>query len=66
MGLVNEQTRGSLRFSFGRFNNEADIDCALDYVTTPRAATVDATVSNSFGFGGHNAVLVLERSEARA
>jgi cysteine sulfinate desulfinase/cysteine desulfurase-like protein len=29
MGLVNEQARGSLRFSFGRFNNEADIDRAL-------------------------------------
>ena len=40
--------------------------CALDYVTTPRAATVDATVSNSFGFGGHNAVLVLERTESSA
>jgi len=32
MGLVNEQARGSLRFSFGRFNNEEDIDCALEIV----------------------------------
>ena len=32
MGLVNEQARGSLRFSFGRFNNEADIDRALEIV----------------------------------
>ena len=46
--------------------DRSDIDLALDYVTTPRAATVDATVSNSFGFGGHNAVLVLERSEPPA
>ncbi len=40
----------------------SEIDCDLDYVTTPRTATVNATVSNSFGFGGHNAVLVLERT----
>ena len=32
MGLVNEQARGSLRFSFGRFNNEEDIDRALEIV----------------------------------
>src|SRR5205085_8577441 len=32
MGLVNEQARGSLRFSFGRFNDEADIDSALEIV----------------------------------
>jgi cysteine desulfurase len=32
MGLVNEQARGSLRFSFGRFNDEADIDRALEIV----------------------------------
>ena len=41
----------------------SEIDCDLDYVTTPRTATVNATVSNSFGFGGHNAVLVLERTQ---
>jgi 3-oxoacyl-(acyl-carrier-protein) synthase len=45
---------------------DPDADCALDYVTAPRAAAVDATVSNSFGFGGHNAVLVMARSERRA
>lgn len=32
MGLVNEQARGSLRFSFGRFSTEAEIDHALDIV----------------------------------
>jgi len=32
MGLVNEQARGSLRFSFGRFNNDADVDRALEIV----------------------------------
>ena len=41
----------------------SDIDCPLDYITTPRRATVNTTASNSFGFGGHNAVLVLERTQ---
>ncbi len=39
-----------------------DVDSTLNHVTAPRAAAVDATVSNSFGFGGHNAVLVLART----
>ena len=34
---------------------------ALDYVRGPRHGRAEATVSNSFGFGGHNAVLVLVR-----
>jgi 3-oxoacyl-[acyl-carrier-protein] synthase II len=45
--------------------DSSDIDCPLDYVTSSRAATVAVAVSNSFGFGGHNAVLVLERTEPR-
>jgi cysteine desulfurase len=32
MGLVNEQARGSLRFSFGRFSTEAEVDRALEIV----------------------------------
>jgi 3-oxoacyl-[acyl-carrier-protein] synthase II len=39
-----------------------DVEPALDHVGAPRAAAVDVTVSNSFGFGGHNAVLVLARA----
>lgn len=35
-----------------------DADCDLDYVpNTPRSSRVDAVISNSFGFGGHNACL---------
>jgi 3-oxoacyl-(acyl-carrier-protein) synthase len=34
---------------------------ALDYVTVARAATVRAAISNSFAFGGNNAVLVFGR-----
>lgn len=39
-----------------------DPDCDLDYVAGPvRDADVEAVLSNSFGFGGHNASLVIKR-----
>ena len=38
--------------------NEPDPECDLDYIPNqPRAAQVDAALSNSFAFGGLNAVL---------
>jgi 3-oxoacyl-(acyl-carrier-protein) synthase len=41
-----------------------DDECDLDFVpNTPREEKVDITLSNSFGFGGHNACLVLRRFE---
>lgn len=44
---------------------EKDPECDLDYVTEgPRDVKVDVAMSNSFGFGGHNAVIVLRRFEA--
>jgi 3-oxoacyl-[acyl-carrier-protein] synthase II len=39
-----------------------DPHCDLDYVPNqPRVAQPDAIMSNSFGFGGHNATLILSR-----
>jgi len=39
-----------------------DPDCDLDYVPNEsRQALVDVALSNSFGFGGHNASIVLRR-----
>ena len=41
-----------------------DLECDLDYVpNTPRAAPVHHVMSNSFGFGGHNATIILSRFE---
>jgi 3-oxoacyl-[acyl-carrier-protein] synthase II len=42
--------------------NNPDPDCDLDYVPNQaRKAKVNIVVSKSFGFGGHNSVLVLRR-----
>ena len=43
-----------------------DPECDLDYVPNhARRIDVDAAMSNSFGFGGHNACLVLKRMNGR-
>jgi 3-oxoacyl-[acyl-carrier-protein] synthase II len=44
---------------------EPDPACDLDYVPhTGRAMQVDAVMSNSFGFGGHNASLIFRKADA--
>jgi len=43
-----------------------DPDCDLDYVpNTPRPAQVQRVMSNSFGFGGHNAAIILSQFKDR-
>jgi 3-oxoacyl-[acyl-carrier-protein] synthase II len=43
---------------------ERDPECDLDYVTESRRAGLEFAVSQSFGFGGVNAVLVFKRLDA--
>jgi len=44
--------------------DEPDEGCDLDYIPkTPRQAKIKVALSNSFGFGGHNACLLLRRFE---
>jgi 3-oxoacyl-[acyl-carrier-protein] synthase II len=56
-------SRGIIPPTINQFTR--DPECDLDYVpNTAREVWVEAAMSNSFGFGGTNAVLVLKRHKA--
>lgn len=40
---------------------EKDAVCEFDLVTSPRSANLECVLTNSFGFGGSNATLILKR-----
>ena len=42
---------------------ERDPECDLDYVDEPRRAEIEFALSQSFGFGGVNAVLIFKRMD---
>jgi len=59
LAIVNDTMPPTINYEF------PDPDCTLDYVpNVARKAKVDIALSNSFGFGGHNSVIVFSKLPA--
>ena len=59
LALKNQEIPPTINYEF------KDPDCDLNYVPNSmvKATGLDAAITNSFGFGGHNCVIVMRRSE---
>ncbi|MBN3033081.1 MAG: beta-ketoacyl-ACP synthase II [Candidatus Saganbacteria bacterium] len=56
LSVVNDLAPPTINYEY------PDPDCDLDYVPNrARALKINAAISNSFGFGGHNAILVVKK-----
>ncbi|WP_082053731.1 beta-ketoacyl-ACP synthase II [Gordoniibacillus kamchatkensis] len=59
LALVNDRIPPTINL------DNPDPDCDLDYVPhKPRDAKLNVVLSNSFGFGGHNATIIMRKYEA--
>lgn len=56
LSVFNDEVHPTINYEF------PDPECDLDYVPNQaRKMLVEAAISNSFGFGGHNAILVVKK-----
>jgi 3-oxoacyl-[acyl-carrier-protein] synthase II len=51
--------------TINHFTDDPDLDCRLNFTFwEPQSKTVTAALSNTFGFGGHNACVIVQKYQA--
>jgi 3-oxoacyl-[acyl-carrier-protein] synthase II len=51
--------------TINHFTDDPDLDCRLNFTfREPQSKTVEAALSNTFGFGGHNACVIVQKYQA--
>ena len=51
--------------TINHFTDDPDLDCRLNFTfREPQSKTVRAALSNTFGFGGHNACVIVQKYQA--